>query len=99
NTLGMTQVALGQVEDGLARLRQAIEIGRDIDDLDGLGYAYANLADMLGTVGRTRESLEVAREGLEATPRRMSRSHDWMMLTVSELAFATGDWETSWAHL
>ncbi len=99
NTLGMTQASLGQVEEGVARLRQAVEIAREIDDIDGMSYAYANLADMLGTVGRTRDALEVAREGLEATPRRMSRSHDWMMLTVSELAFAAGDWAMSRAHL
>ncbi len=99
NTLGMTQVALGQVEEGFGRLRQAIDIGREIDDLDGMGYAYANLADMLCVAGRTGEAVEIAREGLEAIPRRMSRSHDWMMLTLSDLAFVAGDWETSWSNL
>jgi DNA-binding NarL/FixJ family response regulator/tetratricopeptide (TPR) repeat protein len=99
NTLGMTQVALGQVEEGVQRLRVAIEIGREIDDLDGMGYAYANLADMLCVAGRTAEAVEMAREGLEVIPRRMSRSYDWMMLTLSDLAFVSGDWETSWSNL
>jgi DNA-binding CsgD family transcriptional regulator len=99
NTLGMTQVSLGQIDEGIAHLRQAIEIAREIDDLDGMGTAYANLADTLGVIGRTREAIEVAKEGLAAVPQRMSRVRDWMALTVSELAFAIGDWETAWAHL
>ncbi len=97
NTLGMTQVALGHVEEGIAALRKAIAIARETEDLDS--YAYANLADMLNMVGRGREALEVAREGLAEIPRRASQSHDWMLLTVSELEFAIGEWEASWAHL
>jgi DNA-binding NarL/FixJ family response regulator len=95
----MTLVMLGQVEEGVGRLREAADIAQAIDDIDGVSYAFANLADMLGMVGRTEEALQVAREGLEVTPRRMSRSHDWMLLTVSELAFNAGDWKESWAHL
>jgi DNA-binding CsgD family transcriptional regulator/tetratricopeptide (TPR) repeat protein len=99
NTLGMTQVALGQVEEGIGRLRNAIEIARDIDDLDGLATAYSNLADTLNMVGRTPEALDVAREGLAAVPARMSRVRDWITLTVSELSFTIGDWDEAWAHL
>jgi DNA-binding CsgD family transcriptional regulator/tetratricopeptide (TPR) repeat protein len=99
NTLGMTQVALGRVEQGIERLRNAVEIARDIDDLDGLGTAYSNLADTLNMVGRTREALEVAREGLAVVPRRMSRVHDWITLTVSELSYTIGDWDAAWDHL
>jgi ATP/maltotriose-dependent transcriptional regulator MalT len=99
NTLGMAQVALGKVNEGVARLRRAIEIGRENDDLDGIGTAYANLADMLNLAGRTTDALEIAKEGLKATPRRMSRSHDWLTLTVSELAFEAGDWDGARSHL
>ena len=61
--------------------------------------AYANLADMLMIAGRTREGLEVALEGHRSAPRRQGRSYDWMVLTVSELAFEAGDWTLAREHL
>ena len=52
---------------GIARLRRAIEIARDNDDIDELGYAYANLADLLNLRGHTaRGAAHVAQEGLAA---------------------------------
>jgi DNA-binding CsgD family transcriptional regulator len=99
NTLGMAEIALGRVEQGIARMRRTIQIARDNDDLDSLSYAYANLADMLNLTGRTRDALEMAHEGLRATPGRMTRNHDWMMLTISELAFDAGEWAEATAHL
>ncbi len=99
NTLGMVRMALGQVEEGAAQLRRAQAIARDNDDIDGLGYAYANLADLLLLRGRTGEALRTAREGLAAIPRRLGRSRDWMVLTVSEMALEAGDFEMARAHL
>ena len=99
NTLGMTHVVLGDVDEGVAELRGAVVIAQEMNDVDSAGYAYANLADTLNLAGRTREALAVAQEGLAATPRRVTRNHDWMMLTVSELAFELGDWETARTHL
>jgi DNA-binding CsgD family transcriptional regulator len=95
NTLGMTRIVLGEIEDGIASLRKAIEIAREDDELDDLATAYSNLADSLNLIGRTAEALETAREGLAATPARVTRSHDWMMLTVSELSFEIGDWKAA----
>jgi predicted ATPase/DNA-binding CsgD family transcriptional regulator len=99
NTLGMTKVAMGEVEEGLAQLRRAIELAREHDELDSMLTAYSNLADMLNLVGRTREGLVVALEGMAANPRRMIRSHDWLTMTVSELAFASGDWKMARDYL
>ena len=99
NTLGMANIALGEVEVGIGHLRRALEIARDRDDLDAIGNAYANLADLLNLTGRTGEALATAREGLLAMPRRMMGRRDWMELTVSELAFEAGDWELARVHL
>jgi DNA-binding CsgD family transcriptional regulator len=99
NTLGMAQIALGQVDEGAARLRRAMAIARDIDDIDGLSYAYVNLADLLNLAGRTTSALAIAQEGLATIPRRFSGARDWISLTISELAFEAGDWETARAHL
>jgi ATP/maltotriose-dependent transcriptional regulator MalT len=93
NTLGMARISLGDVEEGVTLLERAIEIAQEDDDLDNLGYAYSNLADMLHLAGRTSEALQVARQGLAAIPARVVRLHEWLMLTVAELAFHRGDWE------
>jgi DNA-binding CsgD family transcriptional regulator/tetratricopeptide (TPR) repeat protein len=99
NTLGMAKVALGEVDEGVARLRRAIEIAREYDDPDTLVTAYSNLADMLMVAGRTKDGLATALEGLEATPRRLVRSADWITMTVSELAFAAGEWDMAREYL
>jgi ATP/maltotriose-dependent transcriptional regulator MalT len=99
NTLGMAHISLGDVEVGVSMLQRAIEIARADDDLDNLGTAYTNLADMLHISGRTEEALEVAREGLAAVPRRVVRLHEWSRLTVAILAYEAGDWEVMRAHL
>ena len=99
DTLGMAQIALGEVDDGVARLRRAVEISRELDDMDALAEAYANLADMLNLSGRSAGGLATAEEGLAAIPARLTRNHNWMVLTVSELAFETGAWQLARAHL
>src|SRR5689334_345785 len=93
STIGMAEIALGRVDEGMARLHQTIEIARQNDDIDSLTYAYSNLADMINLAGRTREALDIAHEGLKATPSRMMRNLDWMRLTISELAYDAGDWK------
>jgi DNA-binding CsgD family transcriptional regulator len=99
NTLGMTQIALGDVDEGVKCLRRAIELSREMDDLNEVGYSYGNLADLLNLRGRTREALETAREGVAAMPRRMGTSHEWLQLTLSELEVEAGDWERAREHL
>src|ERR1019366_618122 len=81
-----------------ALLRRAIAIARENDDLDGVGYAYANLAEMLNLAGHTTDALAVAHEGLTAVPQRLGRGRDCMMLTVSELGFEAGDRASGRAH-
>ncbi len=99
NTLGMAHAALGQVDEGVVLLRRAIELARSTEDLDSLATAYSNLADMLLMAGRTADALQTAMEGMAATPGRMLRSHDWMTMTVAEIAFEAGDWGVSREYL
>ncbi|HWF56591.1 MAG TPA: AAA family ATPase [Solirubrobacteraceae bacterium] len=99
NTLGMAQMALGDVERGAAQLRRAQAIARGNDDIDSLATAYSNLADFLLLCGRTREALAVADEGLAAIPARLGRSHDWLKLTASQAALEAGDLAAARAHL
>jgi ATP/maltotriose-dependent transcriptional regulator MalT len=99
NTLGMARMQNGDLEEGVRCLRRALELSREHDDLNDASYAYANLADMLNLVGRTQDALAIALEGLEETPRRIRGAYDWMELTVSELAFESGQWELARKHL
>jgi ATP/maltotriose-dependent transcriptional regulator MalT len=92
NTLGMARMALGDLDAGERQLREAMAIARAEEDLDEMLNAYSNLADSLNLVGCTTEALAVAEEGLAQSSRRLTRSYDWMTLTVSELALESGDW-------
>src|SRR5262249_21628387 len=53
NTLGMAQTMLGDVEEGVSCLREAIEIAEADDDIGRMEGAYCNLADTLNLAGRT----------------------------------------------
>ena len=99
NTLGMTQIALGDVDQGVEKLRRAQELAREIDDTDDLAAAYVNLANMLGLAGRTAEALATAKEGLTAIPSRSSSSRDHLILTASDLSFEAGDWDAGRDYL
>jgi DNA-binding CsgD family transcriptional regulator len=99
NTLGMAQLALGQVDEGVASLREAADIARRNDDIDGMIYAYSNLADLLNLRGLSRQALEVGLEGLEITPRRLIRAYGWMTLTLSEICFELGEWKDARKYL
>jgi DNA-binding CsgD family transcriptional regulator len=95
NTLGMARSALQEVDEGVGLLRRAVQIAREMDDVDSIATATSNLADILGIAGRTEDALATARDGLAETPRHHPRSHDWMSLTLSELAMQAGDWALS----
>jgi DNA-binding CsgD family transcriptional regulator/tetratricopeptide (TPR) repeat protein len=99
NTLGMAKLSLGEVEEGIDCLRRAIELARATGEIQDLASAYSNLADMMGTAGRTREALEVALEGDALIPRRAARMYDWMTLTVAQASFDAGEWAITKEHL
>ncbi len=93
DTRGMALTALGQIEAGIASLRDSIDLARRNDEIERLATSYANLADMLLFAGRVPEAMQVAQEGLEQTPPEHVRAHGWLTLVLSEVAFAYGDWE------
>ncbi|HUB75944.1 MAG TPA: LuxR C-terminal-related transcriptional regulator, partial [Solirubrobacteraceae bacterium] len=95
NTIGMARIVLGDVTDGEAQLREAMRIAREQGDIDDLGTAYANLADLLSLAGRTDDALVVVREGLEQMPGWVTRLRGWLEMTLSMLAFEAGDWDTA----
>jgi DNA-binding CsgD family transcriptional regulator/tetratricopeptide (TPR) repeat protein len=99
NTLGMANIALGEVDVGEALLREAITLARDQDDLDDLGTAFSNLADFLNLAGRTRDALSVIEEGQQEVRSRIGRYFSWMTMTHSVLAFEAGEWDAARASV
>jgi DNA-binding CsgD family transcriptional regulator len=99
NTLGISQIMLGDVDDGVACLRQAIEIARQDDDFGRMEGAYSNLAEAFSLAGRTDEALETSKEGIAAAAARGARVADWMLLTASDLSFESGDWKAAREYL
>ncbi|MBV9000858.1 MAG: AAA family ATPase [Solirubrobacterales bacterium] len=99
NTMGMSQIMLGDVDEGVSCLRQAIEIAREDDDLISMYGAYSNLAEALSLAGRSREGLATAKEGVDAVAARGARIPDWLLLTASDLSFETGDWRAARKYL
>jgi DNA-binding CsgD family transcriptional regulator/tetratricopeptide (TPR) repeat protein len=99
NTLGMANIALGEVEVGEALLREAITLAREQDDLDDLGTAYSNLADFLNLAGRTRDALGVIEEGQREVRAHLGRYFSWMTMTHSVLAFEAGEWDAARASV
>jgi ATP/maltotriose-dependent transcriptional regulator MalT len=93
NTLGMARIAIGEVSEGEAQLREAMEVAREVSDADALAVAVCNLGDLLALAGRTREALDVIKDGIATTPQTLRRTFSWMRLTLTILAFEVGDWE------
>jgi tetratricopeptide (TPR) repeat protein len=60
NTLGAALGALGQVDQGIARLRQARRIAEEVDDPEDLCRADHNLTDILLRNGRAEAALAAA---------------------------------------
>ena len=99
NTLGMSQILLGDVDEGVSCMRQAIEIASEDDDFGRMEGAYSNLADSLSLAGRTHDALDTSREGIAAVAASGARVADWMLLTASDLAFESGDWNAAREYL
>lgn len=88
NAMGLSLVLLGEVEEGRANLREAIEISP-------VGFertsAWANLADALHLVGRSREGYAAAEQGLADTT-GPGRGSDWLTMTLGEIGWDLGQW-------
>ncbi|MGZ9276003.1 MAG: helix-turn-helix transcriptional regulator [Candidatus Limnocylindrales bacterium] len=64
NTLGTSTALLGRCDEGLRILREAFALTHELDDVDDMGRAYANLSSALTICGANEESFEVAMAGV-----------------------------------
>ena len=91
--LGGDLAYLGRGEqEGLAHLRQALQLAEEIGDHIGLERAYVNLTDALTMLGRPRESARLGQAGLEVM-RRYGIDSTMLVSNQIEALLAIGDWD------
>jgi len=98
NALGVSLAATGEVEDGAAALRRALEMAYARGHLQDVASAAANLSEALHRVGRTSEALDVARAA-HAEVASLPTRQVWLSLAIAQYSFDSGDWEAAEAAL
>jgi DNA-binding CsgD family transcriptional regulator/tetratricopeptide (TPR) repeat protein len=95
STLGTDLVSLGRVDEGLARLREAVSTARTTPDAHNLVRSLVNLSDALEGVGQYAEAVTVAAEG-HVEVRRVGQLRGSGAFVVGNQAFplfALGRWD------
>jgi DNA-binding CsgD family transcriptional regulator/tetratricopeptide (TPR) repeat protein len=98
NAMGTSLMALGDVDRGAGKLREALELAVANGCLPEMRAAYINLADLLHQRGRSDEGRAVAHEGAERTTGTGGYSA-WVSSVEAEIALDTGDWTFAERHL
>ena len=93
NALGVAMYGQGDLEEGIASLRESLEIARDAGLHTEESSAWVNLADLLNLAGRTEEGLAVALDGLTNGPVTPHRTKGWFQLVIAEFNFYLGNWD------
>jgi DNA-binding CsgD family transcriptional regulator len=95
NSLGTALGELGQIDEGVALLREALAIAREVDNVDDQCRAYVNLSETLVVGGRLTEGLAVAREGAEFARRLgFHRAYgSYLLANAAMTSFLLGDWD------
>lgn len=101
NTNGTVLAALGHGEAGRRQLELALDIARELDDLDDLGRGYVNLSQVLVDLGAWEELVTIGKEALAVTQRLgLDRTHGvYAEYNVVEGLIALGRWDDAVASL
>jgi DNA-binding CsgD family transcriptional regulator/tetratricopeptide (TPR) repeat protein len=97
NAMGTSLMALGDVDRGAGKLREALELAEEHRCLPEVRAAYINLADLLHQRGRSEEARAVAHDGAERTTGTGGTSA-WVSTVEAEIALDTGDWAFAERH-
>jgi len=95
NSLGGDLAMRGDVEAGIAHLRESSVIAHEVGTADDLHRAYNNMANALEAAGRMDEAEAVYRDGVEIIDRlRMSEAQGlWIRCCFALLQVRRGHWE------
>jgi DNA-binding CsgD family transcriptional regulator/tetratricopeptide (TPR) repeat protein len=90
---------LGDIDGGLAQVRDAQRIAEEQADVDGLGWASTQLAWASEGAGRLEQALAFALAGAEAS-RRLGAAgwYDYLQGTAAFFEFLLGRWEEADRH-
>ncbi|MET7936665.1 AAA family ATPase [Streptomyces sp. NPDC005322] len=93
-TLGYFTGDSGDIERGLAEMREVCARAVALGDISVLGRCYVNLASALEGVGRSAEAVDVAEEGSRVLDRfGLVDSRAWVHGNQCESLFALGRWD------
>src|SRR5215210_2439367 len=92
NALGTSLGDSGDVDAGVAYLRESLEVAQEEGLEMEVSGAWINTADVLYIAGRTEEAVEAAQQGLDSAKTRGWRTTDWLGLAISDYSFQLGDW-------
>ncbi|MFH8570835.1 AAA family ATPase [Streptomyces sp. NPDC017993] len=92
-TLAGLRVEAGEVDDGLADFRTALDLAVDRGYFAVIGRGHVNLPSLLEGVGRSREAVEVTDRGLELTTHYgLKDSTSWVAGNRAESLQSLGRW-------
>jgi class 3 adenylate cyclase/tetratricopeptide (TPR) repeat protein len=93
NTKGVVLSTLGRKTEGVALLREGLDIALEHDKRSAALRAYYNLADLMVQMDRAHESAELAREGLALARSVGNRYWERSFLGFAYPLFALGEWD------
>ena len=97
DTRGLSRSIGGEVEEGLDDLRAALAIAQELDIVDDIGRAYANIVWVIDAAGRLDEAIELADVAIATAERlglmRFFGTH--MLAGQADALFRLGRWDES----
>ncbi|MHC3392213.1 helix-turn-helix transcriptional regulator [Streptomyces lavendulocolor] len=93
-TLGGLMVDAGDIEAGLAEMHAVLDRARVLCVRNEAGRAYVNIPSCLESVGRSRDAVRIAREGLAYSRESGLRDNEgWVLGNLVESQISLGHWD------
>ncbi|WTU32447.1 AAA family ATPase [Streptomyces sp. NBC_00069] len=93
-TVGCLLTDSGEPERGLAEMHAVRERAAELGLVMVAGRAHINLTSQLESMGRSREAVEVAEQGVELVePSRMLDTEAWLSGNMAESLYNLGRWD------
>lgn len=93
-TLGGLMVDAGDIEAGLAEMYAVLDRARELGVRNEAGRAYVNIPSCLEAVGRSRDAVRIAQEGLAFSRESGLRDNKgWVLNNLVESQISLGHWD------